>query len=79
MNHFYSVCLNVCVFIQCIYIKFFRPSTPPPGKCWFNFDDSRVHPINDTDLEKTFGGKSSAYMLFYRKSSLSRPHAGKIS
>lgn len=36
---------------------------------WFNFNDSSVSPLSDSDLQKTFGGDSAntAYMLLYRK------------
>ncbi|XP_060066969.1 ubiquitin carboxyl-terminal hydrolase 40-like [Ylistrum balloti] len=52
-----------------------RTHSPMPelGSCWFDFDDARVHPIRERDIQKTFSGKSSAYMLFYRKESLIRP------
>ncbi|OWF43139.1 ubiquitin carboxyl-terminal hydrolase 40-like [Mizuhopecten yessoensis] len=52
-----------------------RTQSPAPdlGSCWFNFDDARVHPMREREIQKTFSGKSSAYMLFYRKESLVRP------
>lgn len=52
-----------------------RPQTPTPqpGQAWFNFDDSRVYPIREKEIEKQFSGKESAYMLFYRKKTLIRP------
>uniref|UniRef100_UPI0035900788 ubiquitin carboxyl-terminal hydrolase 40 isoform X2 n=1 Tax=Myxine glutinosa TaxID=7769 RepID=UPI0035900788 len=40
---------------------------------WFDFDDSQVRPISERELEQQFEGKESAYMLFYRKSTLKRP------
>uniref|UniRef100_A0A8C4QQE1 USP domain-containing protein n=1 Tax=Eptatretus burgeri TaxID=7764 RepID=A0A8C4QQE1_EPTBU len=40
---------------------------------WFDFDDSHVRPISERELEQQFEGKESAYMLFYRKSTLKRP------
>ncbi|CAE1293695.1 USP40 [Acanthosepion pharaonis] len=43
------------------------------GGRWFDFDDSDVKPISESDLEKQFMGKESAYMLFYRKKMLQRP------
>ncbi|XP_064614511.1 ubiquitin carboxyl-terminal hydrolase 40-like [Liolophura sinensis] len=54
---------------KCTTEKQARPQTPAPlpGYCWFNFDDSRVHPISEKELEKQFSGKESAYMLFYRR------------
>ncbi|XP_077978745.1 ubiquitin carboxyl-terminal hydrolase 40-like [Glandiceps talaboti] len=55
-----------------------EPSPPPPdGHCWFDFNDSRVHPIKTKDLQKQFSGKQSAYMLFYRRKSLKRPMEAK--
>ncbi|XP_069111177.1 ubiquitin carboxyl-terminal hydrolase 40-like [Argopecten irradians] len=52
-----------------------RTQSPAPelGSCWFDFDDARVHPIRERDIQKTYSGKSSAYMLFYRKECLVRP------
>ncbi|CAG2230141.1 USP40 [Mytilus edulis] len=47
--------------------------TPMPGQAWFNFDDSRVSPIREKEIEKQYQGKESAYMLFYRKKTLTRP------
>lgn len=47
------------------------------GEAWFDFNDSRVHPIYDRALEKQFSGKESAYMLFYRKTTLVRPNKGR--
>ena len=49
---------------------------PEPGHCWFDFDDSRVRPIATSVIEKQFAGRESAYMLFYRRKSLSRPRDG---
>ena len=37
---------------------------------WYNFNDSTVSPISDTELMNTFGGAgmpNTAYMLLYRK------------
>lgn len=37
---------------------------------WYNFNDSNVSPIDDADIQKTFGGDglpNTAYMLLYRK------------
>ncbi|KAI0222462.1 Ubiquitin carboxyl-terminal hydrolase 40 [Lamellibrachia satsuma] len=52
-----------------------RPTSPSPepGCCWFNFDDAQVRPIRTQELETQFSGKESAYMLFYRKKSMTRP------
>ncbi|XP_061179949.1 ubiquitin carboxyl-terminal hydrolase 40-like isoform X2 [Saccostrea echinata] len=46
-----------------------RPPSPPPpsGYCWFHFNDSHVHPVREQELQSTYSGKSSAYMLFYRR------------
>ncbi|XP_050755910.1 ubiquitin carboxyl-terminal hydrolase 40-like [Gymnogyps californianus] len=44
------------------------------GCHWFDLNDSKVQPIKEKDIEKQFQGKESAYMLFYRKSQLKRPH-----
>ncbi|XP_057715706.1 ubiquitin carboxyl-terminal hydrolase 40 isoform X2 [Corythoichthys intestinalis] len=40
---------------------------------WFDLNDSTVTSIRESDLEKQFQGKESAYMLFYRKRQLQRP------
>ncbi len=37
---------------------------------WYNFNDSKVEPISDQELLKTFGGdgySNTAYMLMYSK------------
>ena len=52
-----------------------KPS-PPPGHCWFQFNDTHVSPILAKDLEKMYQGKQSAYMLFYRRKTLQRPPEG---
>ncbi|XP_022306322.2 ubiquitin carboxyl-terminal hydrolase 40-like [Crassostrea virginica] len=46
-----------------------RPPSPPPpsGHCWFHFNDSHVYPVREQELQSTYSGKSSAYMLFYRR------------
>jgi ubiquitin carboxyl-terminal hydrolase 40 len=46
---------------------------PPVGQCWFSFDDLWVRPITDQILRTAYQGKESAYMLFYRRKTLSRP------
>lgn len=51
---------------------------PFRGQAWFDFNDSRVHPIYEKSLEKQFSGRESAYMLFYRRRSLVRPNKGKL-
>ncbi|KAA0713389.1 Ubiquitin carboxyl-terminal hydrolase 40 [Triplophysa tibetana] len=43
------------------------------GCHWFDLNDSTVTVITEKDIEKQFQGKESAYMLFYRKSTLKRP------
>ncbi|CAG10359.1 unnamed protein product, partial [Tetraodon nigroviridis] len=60
-----------------------RPSSPTEtrdpepkdkqGSHWFDLNDSTVTPIRESDIEKQFQGKESAYMLFYRKTQLHRP------
>ena len=34
---------------------------------WYDFDDSRITPIYQSQIKKQFEGKESAYMLFYRR------------
>ncbi|KAM4626151.1 ubiquitin carboxyl-terminal hydrolase 40 [Discoglossus pictus] len=46
---------------------------------WFDFNDSTVQPIQETDIERQFQGKESAYMLFYRQSRLQRPREAKTN
>ncbi|XP_013865209.1 ubiquitin carboxyl-terminal hydrolase 40, partial [Austrofundulus limnaeus] len=48
-------------------------STPQQGSHWFDLNDSAVTSIRESDIEKQFQGKESAYMLFYRKTQLHRP------
>ncbi|XP_034050856.1 ubiquitin carboxyl-terminal hydrolase 40 isoform X2 [Thalassophryne amazonica] len=45
----------------------------PEGSHWFDLNDSKVTSIRESDIEKQFQGKESAYMLFYRKTQLHRP------
>lgn len=40
---------------------------------WFDLNDSAVTSIRESDIEKQFQGKESAYMLFYRRAQLHRP------
>uniref|UniRef100_A0AAQ5XD49 Ubiquitin carboxyl-terminal hydrolase n=1 Tax=Amphiprion ocellaris TaxID=80972 RepID=A0AAQ5XD49_AMPOC len=47
-----------------------------PGSHWFDLNDSTVTSIRESDIEKQFQGKESAYMLFYRKTQLHRPSEG---
>ncbi|KAE8580597.1 hypothetical protein XENTR_v10024482 [Xenopus tropicalis] len=61
-----------------------RPGTPEKSQApsrsaghWFDFNDSKVEPIRETDIEKQFQGKESAYMLFYRKCEMNRPPEAK--
>ncbi|KAM8833045.1 ubiquitin carboxyl-terminal hydrolase 40 [Synchiropus picturatus] len=49
------------------------PEPEPEGHHWFDLNDSTVTPIRESDIEKQFQGKESAYMLFFRKTQLSRP------
>uniref|UniRef100_A0A3P8UWW9 Ubiquitin specific peptidase 40 n=1 Tax=Cynoglossus semilaevis TaxID=244447 RepID=A0A3P8UWW9_CYNSE len=46
---------------------------PEQGSHWFDLNDSTVTSIRQSDIEKQFQGKESAYMLFYRKTQLHRP------
>uniref|UniRef100_A0A4W6EAC8 Ubiquitin carboxyl-terminal hydrolase n=1 Tax=Lates calcarifer TaxID=8187 RepID=A0A4W6EAC8_LATCA len=48
-------------------------SDPSTGSHWFDLNDSTVTSIRESDIEKQFQGKESAYMLFYRKTQLCRP------
>uniref|UniRef100_A0A7N6BXZ5 Ubiquitin carboxyl-terminal hydrolase n=1 Tax=Anabas testudineus TaxID=64144 RepID=A0A7N6BXZ5_ANATE len=48
-------------------------SEPSTGSHWFDLNDSTVTSIRESDIEKQFQGKESAYMLFYRKAQLHRP------
>uniref|UniRef100_A0A672HUI4 Ubiquitin carboxyl-terminal hydrolase n=1 Tax=Salarias fasciatus TaxID=181472 RepID=A0A672HUI4_SALFA len=53
-----------------------EPPTAPDGgqgSHWFDLNDSTVTSIRESDIEKQFQGKESAYMLFYRKTQLHRP------
>ncbi|XP_048056384.1 LOW QUALITY PROTEIN: ubiquitin carboxyl-terminal hydrolase 40 [Megalobrama amblycephala] len=43
------------------------------GCHWFDLNDSTVTAITVKDIEKQFQGKESAYMLFYRKTTMERP------
>uniref|UniRef100_A0A4W6EC60 Ubiquitin specific peptidase 40 n=1 Tax=Lates calcarifer TaxID=8187 RepID=A0A4W6EC60_LATCA len=45
----------------------------PDQNHWFDLNDSTVTSIRESDIEKQFQGKESAYMLFYRKTQLCRP------
>ncbi|XP_066521481.1 ubiquitin carboxyl-terminal hydrolase 40 [Hoplias malabaricus] len=50
----------------------------PGNLChWFDLNDSTVMAIKEEDIRKQFQGKESAYMLFYRKGSLTRPPQAK--
>lgn len=48
------------------------------GCHWFDLNDSTVTAITEKDIEKQFQGKESAYMLFYRKSTMKRPPEGML-
>ncbi|XP_030575382.1 ubiquitin carboxyl-terminal hydrolase 40 isoform X2 [Archocentrus centrarchus] len=50
-----------------------KPELEPEGSHWFDLNDSTVTSIRESDIEKQFQGKESAYMLFYRKTQLHRP------
>ncbi|KAL1021957.1 hypothetical protein UPYG_G00020390 [Umbra pygmaea] len=45
----------------------------PEFGCWFDLNDSTVTCIRESDIKKMFQGRESAYMLFYRKTKLTRP------
>ncbi|KAM3871140.1 ubiquitin carboxyl-terminal hydrolase 40 [Diretmus argenteus] len=49
-----------------------EPKPEPEGSHWFDLNDSTVTSIRESDIEKQFQGKESAYMLFYRKTQLHR-------
>ena len=81
-RHVLPVC--VCVVNKrrwFTHVFHFRPLSPPPdpGCAWFQFDDSRVHPISSSQIEKQFAGRESAYMLFYRRKCWHRPEQGTSS
>ncbi|XP_026195845.1 ubiquitin carboxyl-terminal hydrolase 40 isoform X2 [Anabas testudineus] len=50
-----------------------KPESEKEGSHWFDLNDSTVTSIRESDIEKQFQGKESAYMLFYRKAQLHRP------
>ncbi len=50
----------------------------PDGCHWFDLNDSTVTAITEKDIEKQFQGKESAYMLFYRKTTMKRPPEGML-
>ena len=52
--------------------------SPIQGQCWFEFNDSHVSSLLPQSIEKMFSGRQSAYMLFYRLRSLTRPKEGII-
>ncbi|XP_066301644.1 ubiquitin carboxyl-terminal hydrolase 40-like [Branchiostoma lanceolatum] len=55
-----------------------RPTGPSEVlNCWFDFNDSRVRPIPESEIDTQYQGKESAYMLFYRRKSLNRPQEAK--
>eukprot|EP00742_Colponemidia_sp_Colp-10_P008382 GILJ01009078.1.p1 GENE.GILJ01009078.1~~GILJ01009078.1.p1 ORF type:complete len:1079 (-),score=209.65 GILJ01009078.1:147-3383(-) len=50
------------------------------GKCWYDFDDSRVSSLRVDRLSSQFGGSGEcAYMLVYRRKDLSPPVKGDWS
>ncbi|XP_026161733.1 ubiquitin carboxyl-terminal hydrolase 40 isoform X2 [Mastacembelus armatus] len=51
-----------------------KPEPEQEGSHWFDFNDCTVTSIRESDIEKQFQGKESAYMLFYRKTQLHRPN-----
>ncbi|KAI8492070.1 ubiquitin-like protein-specific protease [Branchiostoma belcheri] len=54
-----------------------RPGPSDVVNCWFDFNDSRVRPIPESEIQTQYQGKESAYMLFYRRKSLNRPLEAK--
>ncbi|XP_041478412.1 ubiquitin carboxyl-terminal hydrolase 40-like [Lytechinus variegatus] len=46
---------------------------PEPGQCWYDFNDSSVEPIRESALYRQFQGRESAYMLLYRRKTMTRP------
>ncbi|KAF3845029.1 hypothetical protein F7725_008192 [Dissostichus mawsoni] len=50
-----------------------KPEPEQKGSHWFDLNDSAVTSIRESDIEKQFQGKESAYMLFYRKTQLKGP------
>ncbi|XP_074548173.1 ubiquitin carboxyl-terminal hydrolase 40 isoform X2 [Halichoeres trimaculatus] len=50
-----------------------KPEPEQGGSHWFDLNDSSVTSIRESEIEKQFQGKESAYMLFYRKTQLHRP------
>eukprot|EP00057_Strongylocentrotus_purpuratus_P028769 XP_011683243.1 PREDICTED: ubiquitin carboxyl-terminal hydrolase 40 [Strongylocentrotus purpuratus] len=46
---------------------------PEPGQCWYDFNDSSVEPIRENALYRQFQGRESAYMLLYRRKTMTRP------
>ncbi|KAI6656426.1 Ubiquitin carboxyl-terminal hydrolase 40 [Oopsacas minuta] len=51
------------------------PVCPPPGYRWFEINDRCVRPIHEKSITTMYGGKESAYMLFYRQSSIQLPES----
>ncbi|KAK7109850.1 ubiquitin carboxyl-terminal hydrolase 40-like [Littorina saxatilis] len=49
---------------------------PPSGQCWYFFNDSNVSPMHAKDLQNEFAGKTSAYLLFYRRKNLPKRAEG---
>ncbi|XP_076871413.1 ubiquitin carboxyl-terminal hydrolase 40 isoform X2 [Brachyhypopomus gauderio] len=54
-----------------------QEAEPASGSRWFDLNDSVVTPIREQAISKQFEGRESAYMLFYRKSTLQRPSQAK--
>uniref|UniRef100_A0AAX7W4P7 Ubiquitin carboxyl-terminal hydrolase n=1 Tax=Astatotilapia calliptera TaxID=8154 RepID=A0AAX7W4P7_ASTCA len=69
--------MSFCVHTSCDYFDACFLTEHPPvcqqGSHWFDLNDSTVTSIRESDIEKQFQGKESAYMLFYRKTQLHRP------
>ncbi|XP_035689702.1 ubiquitin carboxyl-terminal hydrolase 40-like [Branchiostoma floridae] len=54
-----------------------QPGPSDVSNFWFDFNDSRVRPISESEIDTQYQGKESAYMLFYRRKSLTRPQEAK--
>ena len=54
-------------------LKRHSSTNPSPGYRWFEINDRCARPIHEKSITTMFGGKESAYMLFYRNSSLQLP------
>lgn len=46
---------------------------------WFSLDDRKTSPAAESDIERYFGGKECAYILYYRQKCLNRPPEASAS